>query len=497
MLTSFFKNNDIKKLKVFLVLYDQEQITLKLLASMLKESPATTKRLLSSLNNDLSVCFNHKNSQLITIQPNELISIDQFQGYSSVELLSSLYHHYLEDSVEYKIFSNIVLGNVTNVLELCVKINISQSYCYSKIKKINTYLVVYRVSLLVETFNIILKGSETDIQFFLFLMHESFHLYKAVPLSTSNKLEHLFSSSVINQQSESRLRNLMAIYFRRKKFLEYISLANMKSKSLLKIFRQLNNAIVPSAIFNKNDDSISLFYNLIIRLIIPTIDTNFQKYLIGKAFYESNDPLILPIKKIISDCIDSPFSNVEISLEEQERLRYSLMYSLTLHLCYIDCFESDLRMITKDNFMERVLDFLPSDPDPLNKPIHSIIEKHIKHYSWSDHSLKDLSDLIQNNLYTVFSSYQQPAINIMITDLDSTYSSNELKRRITNYFSTKSIRFVDDYTQAELLVTDVFSGLPMDIPVFVYYESNSTDILQKLLTMISKMLFAKFNKSAL
>lgn len=286
MLLSFLKKNEITKLKLLSILFVNEKITGKELEELLQTPSTTTSRMIMTLKKDLANIFQ---DQIQIKETKQFYSLAKTSDISRTEAANKLYYHYLTDSLDYQIFKYIIFENNTHILKLCADINISQSYCYSKIKKINTYLKTFQLKIVSEAFNVSIEGPETHIIFFIFLIHDMIHNMENQPWDDHEKKVALVKNSVTYEQVDripvthlDTFSSFMETYEQRKKYLNTIKIKREDIRSIYHLVIAENDFFVNNYESATTNDDAILFYNLFMRSIIPNIDSYEQRVAIGK-----------------------------------------------------------------------------------------------------------------------------------------------------------------------------------------------------------------------
>lgn len=461
---------------------------------LLKTPSTTTSRMVATLRDDLKTVFA---DQIQINEKNQFFYLQKKSDISRTEAANKLYYHYLSDSLDYQIFKHIIFENHIHILKLCAEINISQSYCYSKIKKINNYLKTFQLKIISEAFNISIEGPETHIIFFIFLIHDMIHNMENQPWDNHEKKLALTTDNLTYEQINripvthlDTFSSFIETYEQRKKYLNNIVI---KRPDVVEIFRLViskNNFFASHYESATNNEDAILFYNLFMRSIIPNIDSFEQRVAIGKAFSSLTKNVIVDNSiATTNDIVDTFFSEV---ISHHDDRYYEMIYLVSLYTSYIDILGLDFKTRVKQPIKDHILDFVQHQPAPLEVQITDLVRLSNQVYpNWKKETKKDYVRIISKVLYSMVYSYQQPTYNIMIDTFCFLLGEYSIQKQIMSYFSTNHINFVEDYSQVDLLITDRSVSYGNQTPVFFLYDIHCTTSWENLLTTIMRQAHRK------
>lgn len=400
-------------------------------------------------------------------------------------------------SLDYQIFKYIIFENNTHILKLCTDINISQSYCYSKIKKINTYLKTFQLKIVSESFNVSIEGPETHIIFFIFLIHDMIHNMENQPWDNHEKKISLVKDSVTYEQIDripvthlDTFSSFMETYEQRKKYLDNIKIKREDIRSIYRLVIAENDFFaINYQAATTNDDAV-LFYNLFMRSIIPNIDSYEQRVSIGKNFINlKNNTIVDNAIATVNKIVDAIFSKV---ISHEDDRYFEMIYLLSLYTAYIDILGVDFKSRVKQPIRDHILDFVQHQAAPLELQITDLVTQSNQIYpNWGKKTKDDYVNIISKVLYSMVYSYQQPTYNIMIDTFCFLLGEYSIQKQIMSYFSTNHINFVEDYSQVDLLITDRSVSYGNQTPVFFMYDIHCTASWENLLTTIVRQTHRK------
>lgn len=488
------KKNEITKLKLLSVLFVNDKIIAKELEKLLQTPATTTSRMVANLKEDLEAVFD---DHIQIKEKNQFFYLTRNSDISRTEAANKLYYHYLEDSLDYQIFKQIMFENEVHILKLCAEINISQSYCYSKIKKINIYLKAFQLKIVSEAFNISIDGPETHIIFFIFLIHDMIHNMENQPWDNHEKKLALTKDSVTYEQVDripvthlDTFSSFMETYDQRKKYLNNIEIKRDDIRDIYHLVIAENDFFATNYDSATTNDDAVIFYNLFMRSIIPNIDSYEQRVAIGKNFINLQDNIIVSnALTTVDKIIDSVFS--EVISDTNERY-YEMIYLVSLYTSYIDILGIDFKSRVKQPIKDHILDFVQHQAAPLEIKITELVTETSQVYrNWENKTKKDYIKIISKVLYSMVYSYQQPTYNIMVDTFCFLLGEYSIQKQIMSYFSTNHINFVEDYSQVDLLITDRSVSYGNQTPVFFLYDIHCTTSWENLLTTIMRQTHRK------
>ncbi|MBP1039413.1 helix-turn-helix domain-containing protein [Vagococcus sp. BWB3-3] len=487
MLLSFLKKNEITKLKLLSIFFANDKVIAKELEALLQTPPTTTSRMLVTLKDDLQQLFD---GQILIKEKNQFFFLEKEDDISQAITTNKLYYSYLVKSIEYQIFRAIIFENHVNMLSLCAQINISQSYCYSRIKKINDYLAPFKLKIVSENFIISITGPETHRIFFTCQIRDLIRNLEQHPRNNPQKqsaaLNDRFHFDHIDKIPSVHLdvfHSFIETYEQRKNYLDAIIVKRKDIKDIYNLIIVENNVFDQTGSLETTKDDAVQFYNLFIRSLIPNIDTYDQRVRIGEALYRLKGNIIVDhAVQLTNEIINQIFSDVLARYDEQY---FELIYLISLYGAYMDIFGIDFKSRVKQSIHLELIGFGPHVPAPLETRIRALVTASSQVYpSWKEETKEDYVQLVTKVLYSLVYSYQQPTYNIMIDTFSYLIGEYSIQKQILNYFSTSHINFVDDYSKVDLLITDRFISYGNKTPVFFFSDIHSIASWEKLLTMI-------------
>lgn len=496
MITSFLKRNELAKLRMLAIILYQNKIELKELRDTLNYSTRTIARLVAELNNDiekstLSIPDIIINGKYIRLHSN----LEDERFFTSYTKKLCLF--YLKHSLEYQLFHQIFFKRETNLLTIASHLNTSQSHCYQLLKQLNVILHPFHINIDSKHFDLTIKGEETQVTFFLASAYDIFNVLEDQIVSNPKELFHPllshdgFNICNFNNQEVYYIRLLQRVYKERYPYLSHIHLHDT-IKPILKTMVIINNPF--SQQYFPTSDSL-LFYNLYVRTVIPSIDTSSMRNQIGALLTQlHSNPIINSLNALITELYHF-FQQHQLSEFTQLRID-EFLYMLTLHTCYIDILHIDIKTLLKEDFHTHILSFLPDTRSQLVIDIENIVASHATSFPlWSSETQQQWIQQMTKVICSLIFPLKQPRLNILIESFS--YYSNKcaLQHQIANYFSKDMLVFVDNYQEADLIITDQEIPNTRNISHFFIFDHFSNDLWEKLLAMIVQEAHKKLIKS--
>ncbi|MDT2825417.1 hypothetical protein [Vagococcus lutrae] len=333
--------------------------------------------------------------------------------------------------------------------------------------------------------------------FYLASAYDIFNVLEDQIVSNQKELFHPllshdgFNIYDFNNQEVYYIRLLQRVYKERYPYLSHIHLHD-RIKPILKTMVIINNPF--SQQYFPTSDSL-LFYNLYVRTVIPSIDTSSMRNQIDALFTQlHSNPIINSLNALITELYRF-FQQHQLSEFTQLRID-EFLYMLTLHTCYIDILHIDIKTLLKEDFHTHILSFLPDTRSQLVIDIENIVAFHVTSFPlWSSETQQQWIQQMTKVICSLIFPLKQPRLNILIESFS--YYSNKcaLQHQIANYFSKDMLVFVDNYQEADLIITDQEIPNTRNIPHFFIFDHFSNDLWEKLLAMIVQEAHKKLIKS--
>lgn len=495
MLFNFLKKNEIVKLKVLSILFEKGKMSTRELANEGALTPAAAKRAVTSLNEDLEIVTNNN---CMIVSQNQMFSLHFEEGMGISILLKEIYKYYAENTVEYIVFTSILLENETNILSLCMNSNISQSYCYSKIHDLNDYMKRYDVRFEVNNFIISIVGPEANIIFLTYMvidLLETLNIDYIRPYDptkiSENFGQEMCSSYQIPENRLSIFEHIKRTYLTRQAYVKNITFAYKDTKEILSVFVEECDLIRDRLDMDGNEDA-RLFYNMFIRCTVPGIDTIEIREKIARRCCEVylDNPMVKNAVLVTKAYLDE-FKEERIVPADSRY--YDIIYVILLQTCYIDCLGIDFLAIFKTGIKNNIQDHIDYGFNAVEQRVAKFVSKYTYVYpNWSIEMVDSYENLLARIFNSLVFSYQQPKFNILIDSFTYFFGEISIKEQILAYYSEEMINFVSSYEEADLVISDKFTPYQEFIPHFIFYDNHSNRTWSGLIAIIASEARKKF-----
>lgn len=483
MLICFLKKNEVIKLKVFTYLSYNESASLPEIENHCNINQRTANRMIDGINEDLFLATS--NSVSIRYE-DKLFSITNQDNVPLELILKELYSFYLINSIEFDVFKLIFVDGYTNLIDVVLESNTSQSYCYSIIRKLNRYLEKYRIKISINDLKLTIDGKEEDIHIFLITILYCLNVLQVDLEFQDSYLDHnqfsIVNEKILTDYEQQTMTNIKHVLSLRQSNSFKISLTNKDVLEIVNLILVKNNLIPTLSHLLHIKKESSIFFNLFIRASIPNIDTLETRVELGNLFLTVKDnQLITKVKSLVNQIEKELMTDYTNLTPEQHA---EIIYLITIQTCFLDSITRDYYALVKYEFMGQLFAFLPDDYSELGKKIITLTAKHSKKQYTEPLKQKDFTSFISRFIGPIIFSFQQPTLNILIDTSSYFMDGRSLKRQLLTYFSEDLIHFVTDYEQADYLITDRQIANPRNIPMFTFYDTFSNDLWEKLLLQI-------------
>ncbi|WEG72445.1 helix-turn-helix domain-containing protein [Vagococcus intermedius] len=487
MFSIFLKQNERYSLKILIFIANKSHFTASDIQSLLKVSASSVHRLIKNLNSELIVLSNH--SIRITKKDKIFYLFYNHSSFSLTQLIELLMKQFLEKSITFTILTSVISNNHIPVVKLAQKINISTSYLYNCLTDINKKLAPYHVQLILKHQKIKLVGDEATLVIFLFLVSES--LTRFTILDNKNALYHQqtfqTTSHNLNETQHDTLSQLLSIARTRHAFQKNLIIKNHDIFEILNNIVTENNLLVRySHLFEEQSDSL-LFYNLFERLIILTSESYDQRLTRGYQLYQiKNNELIRLAKKIIryfqTNALAYPKS---ISADNFfETFYYICLFSSCIDLLSMD-YIYQFRYRDRQQLFEEESRYYSQTEQHIQQVVRSIISSYSK---WDIKQKDAYTVCISRILHTNFSPPVVAKVSIFLHFPESIYTEQAVKKQLNFYFSNTFINYETDISKADIVISDRFMTLPVDISFFLFYDIKSPFLWEKLFIRLTTYL---------
>lgn len=492
------------------ILSEKENLKLLILKEMLYNPT-------SRYTSKLSKIFNRANSSIIRYL-NEIMSdleyifsqkliIDDHDGsYTIINkdnsnfsyILDMLKHYYLSNSDLYELYFTLLLGReIYSTEQLAQHLNMSISSTYSKLKRINLIAAPFGVKVKISKKKFI--GEEVNIRVFIGYMtwvllrgvkNESLpHFYN--PWNDKSYIDNLPFKSYENL-SNSQLNKLKillnTLVYRTKVEGELIELPHEFYEEAAP-FAEIDHPfldILSNYLDGESKKKETIFFYFVARTIYG-IDTEIKK----KEIIERLKGSSTEIMTIIIDFLEAfrSYFDILFTQESYDEVLYivtiSFLYYKYIGIDFTDNFEFSIFEINKEfNNRRKFTSKL--------REINFFLDKYLENHKilYMTHNMKEL---LSHSLYFILeTSYFNCKLNIYIDYSKNLWIPNSIKHNILSSFNNDSVQFVEDFAEADIVISDIYTKNITNLNNTFYFENPYLDqTWSELLKFVANSIYQK------
>lgn len=480
MIINFLKKSEQKKIQILFFLVQQNNYTATL--DNISITLALDMRILKRLINDLKRDFSKIKSTKFKIHMDK----KKCELHTPIEkqtniIINKIFSIYLDKSLEFNLFKSIVYSKKNTIISLSIENSISESHCYLIIRKLNTYLKKYKISILNYSGNLELSGSEMNILFFISEVTKYITIFNEYPmLKNTRHFDFLEKANI-----PSRVRDTYLLRINKK---QAIIIENNEIRELLEVYKSIHDAHPCLAINTKKKErkDSNFFYNLFVRISISDFDTKENRIKIGGKLVELTHNSIINFSMEFANQIMDTYINKYFSSMKKKDIFHELIYLLCLHYSYIDSIKVDINLQMKNSLYQDYHNSQDENYSSLKENITNLT-KNMLYFQLPNNP--NLIDIYSNQIIDIISpiifSIQNPKINIFVNTSDFFTSGKSLQRQITNFFSSEMINFVHSYNEADIVISDSPINNYKSLPSIVLYDKFSNSLWKDMLILIA------------
>lgn len=492
MIENFLKKQEITKLMLFKYVSSNSFVDILHLSDTFHLSKSSIKRYLSDLNSLLASDSDTRNFQ---IKQNE--SFSYYLAGSNDEDININYLYFkiqlifFNNSAIFQLFTILFNSEPITLIEVCKEISISENYCYRLVKKLNNIIKPYSMSISTKHNALRLLGRESDIRIVYFVIFTSIYQNLEWPFITiSQKKAHTLSSfynlnSYQMTSITSRIDFLLAILENRIHKTNYIQPMPACIDELTQVFVDCHDLTAELAYFPTNYPLIKnstteknerLFFNLFVRIIDSSIDSDLVKITIGEKLAHLKHPLTDYYLALNQQFLKT------FNLSNSKKLLYEFMYYTILHHVYslYTCLDYQ-QIIQTNNF-----DYSSNIPEQINLFYTAF---------WDNSNVPNkfftnyLHVCIQSILTSLFYIHKKNYLKIYIQYTKSSLGKTLIESQIKNFFNPESIQIIQKLDEADIVISDSNEKKINEIAYFFFTNINNNHSWSKLLAFIQQELF--------
>ena len=463
MLYALLKKQDFNKLQLFNYISRHEQVEINYLAEIFKLSKTTIRRHIADLNSLLK-----GNGKTSYFQINQTDSSHYYLTPLTQEkfahLSFKLQSHYLNISPQFQLLALFFSSHSLTIYQICEALIISENYCYKLIKQLKAILKTVSISInkSVENQSFSLHGSESTIRFmYIWLFLPSYqniswpfsHLTQdsvrfAYSKADTGPLEHSTRSA------KTRIEFILAIIDKRVRHNQLNEPFDETLYSIVQIFMKQHDvskniphfpATFPLAVGSEKEVNEREHFNLIIRTINSSIDTQQDKLNIGEQFTLLNNP----ITNFYSGFIPAFFKKYNIKKSNDSLFEF-MYYTVFTHSYSIYSHFNPM-MMTQLNHLDSEIQIITDNTQTFKNDLDDAFST----YSMPPDLITDLTtELVSSVLVTLSQIHKEKVLYLYVQYSRDIVGGAFIQSEIHHFFSAKSIKFVSSIHDADIIISD-------------------------------------------
>lgn len=436
-------------------------------------------------------------SEFICVTSKGTVFLDKSYQEKCLYVFYQLKLTYLKESYSFQIISSVFISSDLSIQKLSEQLFLSESYTRRQIKTLNSFLENFDFQIVeTEDFYLDFKGNELFIRLFLFILFINSYqtlewpfpeIYTTSYVSeiSRNEDNHFLFFTAVNQRrmASASAHRMLAMDER---FTPYMDV-------LMTIFPVSSISILNDLTISKDIEGgyIDFFLHVLFPQRIPTD----VKKVIGQHFLNiTDDSLSFFVKQLIDHLKCS--SQFLMKNSEQENL---MTYYLTIFTMYVELTQDKFHL-----FPELVFPY----PEYQKRKYNQTAEK--INLIFSDFLQKNVDNpvarriqqqpLLQyyfgNVLYSQLESEAFPKLFIHVSVVRDFTANDAIKIRLLSLYNSETIVFCEDFSSADLIITDRLVSEEYLTKTFHFDEMLKPDLWKRLFTLIEQLIFEKIDGSA-
>lgn len=503
MYQHFIKNNDMKKVEMFYYLSLREEVSIQELISQFNISRSSIKRYIA----DLNICLSHISSTnptgLIAIK--QTSSFDYFLTVNNHEELLSLYPkiqlYFLQISPTFQLFDLLFINNALTVYEISETLLFSENYCYKVIKQLNNILKLFSLSIEKNkkdsTFFVF--GTEPNIRFVYLVLFVTPFQSEEWPFS---KLSHSYLKESYSNEAKKilgyrpystikRIEYLLAITDTRIRQSHYMDPFHSQISKILSVFMKVHDITkyqkhfppsvpIVSDKFIENNER--MYFNLFLRIIDGTIDTEEDQLKIGKELVN----LDTPITNFYSAYISSLLMVRKRKETDEVKLNETMYYSLLYHVYSLYATFNPLEVVYITS-SESTIDTMQRE-----KIIRELKALYVEDMLSSELISEFTAELVGPLIMSLKQTYQTKKLCVYIQYAREPVGSAIIKKAIYNVFNEKSIQFVSSIEETDIFISDSVEDLSLTKHFFFFEDVRLMECWESLFKFLNEKIYTNY-----
>lgn len=479
MLPNYLK----RELSILFFVINKKQTTTDEISQSLTFSKRVVKENLFIINKHFTEYLSIEN--FILSKKTGLITVRPELQTNAVSYAYHLKLFLLKNNVLFNYCVLLVTSEAIEKKQILEKLFISPSYLHKLTQRLNHFFEPFDFKVNRTNHLYSLEGNEMNIRLFTYLfLQDSFQDFEwpfptiSIESLHDNAPKELLEEAFKRPHTKNRTVDIIsAILQIRISKNHYVHQSkSIDIQTFLTLVQDAFDITVPfqkgySSPIPENDKKVEIQYlNVLSHIFISDIIPKKEKIKLGKLFFEHNHSFCTLSKEILLSSIH--IESFTVSKEHQ----YLCMYYLTfLNAFYFLVGHAVHHIISL---------FIPSPTFHLHIQSHYLKEITDKITPIVDNA--DHRTLIATALYTLFSSKRSAQIKIYLQMIKDFTASYFIENRLLSLYNPSSVIITDDYSLADIIVTDTLERGDPSKKVFYLDSVNNKESWQELMHLIQQ-----------
>lgn len=480
------KKNEYKQVLILGLINHKEKISADEIKRKLSITTGTFNRYIRSINDDLEELS--PEFEVKIINTNDDLSLKNNHCFSPDHLFNLLVDKYLLESNTYRTLKTLLLRNSHNTMLLIEELNVSQSYFNKIIRGLNEFLAPTDVKIIQRNKMIFFNGEEAKIIYLEYLMRHYFETIETLPCICTHKFPNLIdlvrdhNLSDLNDVQLKRMKTLHHTFKKRHTELKKITIENNDIRDILAVIVSKNDLLDDHVDVDDFNYDLRLYSNLLARITSSKLESQDTKTAIGTRLYSLKNPIIKDVIQFVNTISYQFIPNMEVGSAEYAEF----IYIISLHVAYIQLFGFNYKSLFQMKFLSNL------EENHLDQPVYAnLIEyfKQPKNFDYLSPSCQDIilkhNAIFIDSCYTAIRNYRKTSVKISLDFIYRLSFEHFLEKRLRDMFCDTMLVYVKDSSKADILVSDHFVSVPKETLLFTFIDTNSSEALDKLGSLIS------------
>ncbi|MGM0166490.1 hypothetical protein IGI39_001450 [Enterococcus sp. AZ135] len=483
-----FPNYLKKELSMLFYIVKRTHTSLNEISTTLSVSKRTVKENLIKINRAFAD-FRSMNDFIIS-SSSGVICVNSKYRHCAVEYAYGLKLDLLKTNAQFNYCVQLVTHSKIDKEDLIKLLYISEHYLVKLTQQLNVFFKSYNICIVNTRGVYSLKGNELSIRIFSYIfLQDSFQELEWPFCEISiQEIKEKIPNEILEssyKRSKTKKRALYILYAVLQTRISNQSFLRMPaSKNLMVFFRLICQHYDVALIFY--EDSFSslnletrrseiLYFNFLSRIFIPYIFSREQKKELGQLFLQSNHPYCQLAKEI--------FYQVSFLLTDNKSKEsiYQYIYYITIFNTWFFLTEGNYPVFL-ELYMPQLDIYLPDNNEYFNS-IKRIVSKTI--------DKSDQIELLSRLLYTLSISEKEPELKIYLQIIKDFSADYFIKNRLSSLYNEHNIYITDDYSAADIIITDSFEKSATNKEIFYLDSIGNEECWHELTELIQQKYIEK------